>query len=380
MSAFILKNAMIYDYKKKSLAKKDIQVENGIIITIESEIKDNADLKVIDAKNQILLPGMIDIHNDEIENAISPKRNCFFCEEDVFHHLMLGFYSSGITTVYHALAYSIEPGIRNYSTAHEILKQLERFKTHFVFPNSLKINLRVEITSDWTSLVSFIDEFRNLIGIITLCDHSPNNKQEWSIQKYKRYLSSRALIDEHSYKELLKKMVLNKQRNLKLQEGLVNLLKEKKYIVGIHDLVGSDEYIVNIDFAEFPTNLNVIDFLKNKKKCIAMGAPNLRQGKSINNNISAGSVCKNEKCDILCSDYNRISMLKSVYTFSQFQKRDFFEDYKMVSFNPSKLLNVKKGQIRKGYEADFILVTFENENIKVHKTFIGGKMAYESCF
>ena len=57
----LLKNARVIDYKNKLDGKRDILLEDNKISKISNEINEKAD-RVIDCKNYIIIPGMIDMH------------------------------------------------------------------------------------------------------------------------------------------------------------------------------------------------------------------------------------------------------------------------------------------------------------------------------
>jgi len=375
MKTFIIKNVLVYCYEQKRIQKRDIQIKDGRIYEIADVIDTDLNtLGFMDGGGCMLLPGMIDLHNDEIEGAVAPKRGCFFCDDSQFEDLMLGYYSSGITTVYHAVSFSAEPGIRNEANAHKLIAHLKKFKSSFRFPGSIKINLRAELTSDWTYMQSVINEFRDEINVISFGDHSPDNRQGWTKDKFYRYILSRAKIGQDDYEKLLERMYLNKRKNVSVFPSFIQEQREKGIVIGLHDLTEETECVSGMDFGEFPTNMKMIDYLRVKGKKVVMGAPNIRNGKSINNNVSAFDVCKAEKCHILCSDYDHVSMLQCLRMYDE----RFFDWYQYVSENPAKLLGLNKGKIEIGYDADFILVDSDKGHLHVRKTIIGGKLAYES--
>lgn len=57
----LLKNGTVLDYASKTNEKLDILIENGKIVKIEKDIKEEVD-KVIDCTNLYIMPGMIDMH------------------------------------------------------------------------------------------------------------------------------------------------------------------------------------------------------------------------------------------------------------------------------------------------------------------------------
>ena len=57
----VLKNGTVLDYASKTNEKLDILIEDGKIVKIEKDIKENAD-KIVDCTNLYIMPGMIDMH------------------------------------------------------------------------------------------------------------------------------------------------------------------------------------------------------------------------------------------------------------------------------------------------------------------------------
>ncbi len=57
----LLKNGTVLDYASNTNEKLDVLIENGKIIKIEKNIKEEAD-KVLDCTNLYIMPGMIDMH------------------------------------------------------------------------------------------------------------------------------------------------------------------------------------------------------------------------------------------------------------------------------------------------------------------------------
>ena len=261
---------------------------------------------------------------------------------------MLGYYANGITSANIAVSYSIEPGIRNADKAITILQEIKEYKKKFRFHSNLKVNLRVEMSADWSNLFNVIDQYLEEIAIVTLCDHSPNNMQNWSIHKYNRYISERSKMTNSEFTSLITQIELNKKKNSNSIHALLCELKKKKIVVGIHDMCCTTEYDANIDFGEFPTSTELIDYLHKENKYVVLGTPNIRNGGSINNNISCLDACKHDKCDILCSDYDRNSVLPSVSILNPALDTGFYKCFKRLSENPARLLGIKKGVISPG--------------------------------
>ncbi len=57
-----IKGGDVFLSDKKSIKKKDILIHDGKILRIEDEIEIEEDIKIIDAKNKLITPGLIDFH------------------------------------------------------------------------------------------------------------------------------------------------------------------------------------------------------------------------------------------------------------------------------------------------------------------------------
>jgi dihydroorotase len=57
-----IKNGEVFDSKIKRFQKKDILIANGKIRSIQAEITSEKDMKIVDAENKLVVPGLIDFH------------------------------------------------------------------------------------------------------------------------------------------------------------------------------------------------------------------------------------------------------------------------------------------------------------------------------
>lgn len=373
----LIKNIVIYDYQKQEVNKVDIYIEGKKIAKIDKNIESKCKI-VIDGRGKFILPGIIDVHSDVVENMISPKRNMFILNESILQQLLMSNFVCGITTSYQAIAYSYEPGIRNSKYAIEFVKVLEDFRQRNEMAKMLNINLRIEMTSNLNPLIQSKILNKDCVSLVSICDHSVGNSQHWDEEKFSRYLSERAKMSSDSIKNLICEMEKNRRANYNKFCDLLNKYSSRKRKICLHDIGKVEDTIVypNFDIAEFPTNEEIINWVLHKNKGVVMGAPNIYNGKSINGNVMAYDICRKDKCTILCSDYSRETMLPSITLLSNGDLDVFMDYYKLVSLNPAEYLNFKKGKVCEGYDADLILVSDILSKPKIEYTICGGKIGY----
>src|SRR6202166_1555170 len=80
----------------------------------------------IDADGLIVLPGIVDIHGDAFERQMMPRPGVGFPIDIALLDSDRQVLASGITTVFHGVTWSWEPGLRRPENARMVLEGIER--------------------------------------------------------------------------------------------------------------------------------------------------------------------------------------------------------------------------------------------------------------
>ncbi len=81
---------------------------------------------IIDASDLLVLPGIIDIHGDAFERQIMPRPGVQFSHVLALLDTDRQLAAAGITTAYHGLTLSWEPGLRSVDAAANFLQVLKK--------------------------------------------------------------------------------------------------------------------------------------------------------------------------------------------------------------------------------------------------------------
>src|ERR1700674_5160818 len=100
---------------------------SGIIRAIDS---DGSAEQCIDASGLMVLPGIVDIHGDAFERQMMPRPGVGFPLDIAFLESDRQAIANGITTVFHGVTWSWEPGLRGPDNARAILQSLEDLRPH----------------------------------------------------------------------------------------------------------------------------------------------------------------------------------------------------------------------------------------------------------
>ena len=92
------------------------------------------DCRKIDGRGMMLLPGIIDLHSDALENAIEPRPGSLFplnIALTEFDKILVG---CGITTMFHCVAFMIsddrQRSLRTNEKALSIIHEINRLASH----------------------------------------------------------------------------------------------------------------------------------------------------------------------------------------------------------------------------------------------------------
>src|SRR5215471_13036837 len=85
----------------------------------------------IDARGLMVLPGIVDIHGDAFERQLMPRPGVHFAMDIALFDTDRQVIANGITTVFHGVTWSWEPGLRGADNARAILDCLDRLRPRF---------------------------------------------------------------------------------------------------------------------------------------------------------------------------------------------------------------------------------------------------------
>ena len=359
MTKTILANAQIVLPSEVILGQ--IHLEDGQITAIEGgkTIPQGA----IDVQGDLVMPGLIELHTDNIERHLEPrpKVNWPHLSAILAHDAELA--SVGITTVFDALRVgSVRSSKSNYgeyarALANEILdlrqKGLLRI-SHF-------LHLRAEVCSE--SLVEEMAKFgpEDRIGIVSLMDHTPGERQFRDLNKLREYMVGKHGVSEAGFQEEIatRKAMTAKYGALHVQTAV---LESRRYgaTLASHDDTTAEQVAVSAEqgagFAEFPTTIEAARACRDKGISVMMGAPNLIRGGSHSGNVAAHELAELGLLDILSSDYVPSSLLSAALQLGDLWG-DMARAITTVTSAPAKATGLAdRGRLEVGARADVIRV------------------------
>ena len=338
-----------------------VTIEQGKItgLTEGAKVPDGA----IDCTGDFVIPGLVELHTDNLERHIEPRPKVDWPHLPalIAHDGELA--STGITTVFDAMRVgSIHGGKGRYTDyARGLANELLAAQAEGVFKISHFLHLRAEICSDTLldELATFTRQDR--IGILSLMDHTPGQRQFRDLDAMRTYVTKkRGMTDAEFAAHVENLLDLQSRNGAKHEEGAIKQATRLGAVLASHDDTTAGHVATSaangVGFAEFPTTLEAAETCRTHGIAIMMGAPNLVRGGSHSGNVAAEALARADLLDVLSSDY-----VPSALLLSAFQLADIWNDLPRaiatVTANPAHAARLKdRGALKAGMRGDVLRV------------------------
>lgn len=357
-------NEQIYTNYRLQLPNEEVVgtlvVRDGLIADIQPDVTFTGQ----DGQGEYLMPGLIELHTDNLERCMSPRPGIQWPMESavVFHDKQL--VSAGVTTVYDAIALGdVFPGSLRMTHFGGMIDALYQGQLAGRFAAEHRLHLRCEVS--YKDVLPITEEYveHPLLSLISLMDHTPGQRQFVNIDKYKEYYTGKHGVPASIIDAFIQQRQQEQQQyGDKNTAALVQLVKSKNVAIASHDDATAAHVQEAIDngatIAEFPTTLEAASVAHQQGLSILMGAPNIVLGGSHSGNISAMELVQHEQVDILSSDYAPHSLLQAVFIIAIKMAQPLYEAMRLVTSNPAKAVNLfhNRGSLEVGKRADLITV------------------------
>jgi len=384
---------MVLNIKNATIVLPDEVINNASITIVDGKI-DKIDGcldegTVIDAKGAYLLPGMIDIHSDHIEQAIEPRPGSLMETEFAISVQEKQLINSGITTMYHSMSMwrPVISGLsRKTLREGELLeKVIKEIIAAVKAPRLIdhKLHIRFDITN-----IEALDPLMGIlkdgeISLLSFMDHTPGQGQYRDVEKARASIKAYNphLSEEETEKRFNERMNVDKVTNAKLAE-IAEFAVSKGISIASHD----DDSVEKVDFvknelkatiSEFPVELEVARYATKAGMATLGGAANVLMGKSHSGNLSAIEGVLDNCISMLCSDYYPPAMLKAVFKLHRDFNLPLHQCVKLVSSAPAKAVGIdgEVGSIEVGKKADLIMVDASCKYTNITNVITNGKIA-----
>ena len=339
-----------------------VTIEDGVIAAIDG-VTDAPD--AVDFAGDFLLPGIIDLHTDNIEHHLHPRPAVRWPSSvaAVLNHdwQVLG---AGITTVLDSLS------MGDYDTKGQRTAMLEaaisavtQAKAGGLLKADHYFHFRCELSD-----AGLLDLARRHIDnpalrLVSMMDHTPGQGQWHNLEIYRAYRRKKSGVvftDQEWDVYIAGRLESQALHVTPSRAWIADAAKARGIPMASHD----DTTTADVDRAhadaiaisEFPTTIEAARHAHDLGMQNVMGAPNIVLGGSHSGNVSAMALADEGLLDILTSDYVPASMLHAAFILAQ-RGLELHDAIAMVSARPAAALGfADRGQIATGLRADLLRV------------------------
>jgi alpha-D-ribose 1-methylphosphonate 5-triphosphate diphosphatase len=355
-------------------------VRDGLIADIQPDVVTIGE----DGRGDYLMPGLVELHTDNLETCISPRPGIRWPLEaaTIYHDREIA--AAGITTVCDAIAIGdVTPTSIRCTQFDATIDAIHRRQQDGGFSVDHRLHLRCELGFDRVYDVAERYASSHLLALISLMDHTPGQRQFVDIDKFKEYYAGKHGVKNEEMDRFIQDRLDDQQRNAESsRRALVTLTQERGIPLASHD----DETIEHVRIAlqdgaaiaEFPTTFAAAKEAHTKGLQVMVGAPNLVLGGSHSGNIAAMDLVENDLVDIISSDYVPLSLMQSALTIARKIGKPLHETIRPITINPAKAIGLDgdRGSLEIGKRADLAIVRDDGGVPRIKATIVrGGRVA-----
>jgi alpha-D-ribose 1-methylphosphonate 5-triphosphate diphosphatase len=334
-----------------------------------------------DMGGDLVMPGLIELHTDNLERHIEPRPKVDWphAAAIIAHDAELA--SVGITTVFDALRVGsvVSKAKANYGEyARALADEIVALRDAGALRINHLIHLRAEVCSE--TLIAELDKFgpEDGIGIVSLMDHTPGQRQFRDMTQLKNYVCGKHGFSDAEFEEHI-----DGQKALSALVGAAHeaaaVAASQRYgaVLASHDDTTRDQVMQSArhgaQFAEFPTTVDAAQACRDHGIAVMMGAPNLIRGGSHSGNVAAKALAEADLLDILSSDYVPSSLLSSALMLGDIWG-DLPRGVATVTKAPAEATGLTdRGVIALGRRADLIRVARFGTAGMLRGTWVAGR-------
>lgn len=318
----------------------------------------------IDCDGDLLIPGLVELHTDNMERHIMPRPGTFWPVASAILNHDREIAAAGITTVFDALSVGMEDsGTLRTKLIGEFPTAIDELRGHGALKADHRLHLRCEVSSE--ALLRQLDALigRPSVGLVSVMDHTPGQRQFVSLEKFGEYYKGKFAMSDAAFDAFAKGRIENSHRySAPNRAAVVAIAAERGLRIASHDdatLAHVEEAVRDgITIAEFPTTMDAAIASHRAGMGVLMGGPNIVRGGSHSGNIAAKDLAAAGVLDIISSDYVPSSLLYGALLLAGATVAvPLAKAIALVTRNPARAAGLAdRGEIAVGLRADLVRV------------------------
>lgn len=338
-----------------------LTIQDGVIDRIDTGVVTLAG--AVDCEGGYLIPGMVELHTDNMEKHFSPRPGVTWPGTAAFKVHDAQMISAGITTVFDAISVGdVVDGSARLSNLHRMADALSECREKGLNRAEHLLHLRCEVSHEGTltNFAALLEQHQ--VRLVSVMDHSPGQRQFADIDKYRQYYQGKyKLSDAEMEAFIIRQIEASRLYSDSYRREICGICHREGIPLASHD-DATEAHVeesagYNMVIAEFPTTHEAARSAHQRGMQVLMGAPNVVRGGSHSGNIAAHSLATEGLLDILSSDYYPSSLLDAAFKLADSEENGYSlsDAVALVTRHPAAAADLEdRGSIGIGLKADLV--------------------------
>ncbi|HEY3847090.1 MAG TPA: alpha-D-ribose 1-methylphosphonate 5-triphosphate diphosphatase [Acetobacteraceae bacterium] len=332
----------------------DLLLADGRIAAIGSEARGGP---TFDARGLRVLPGIVDIHGDAFERQLQPRPGVDFPPDIALADTEAQLLANGITTAFHGITLSWEPGLRSLDGWVALLAALRARP----WTCDMRVHLRWEAFNLDALDTALADIGAGHVDLVAFNDHTPSILKKIADPVAGAKYSDRAGMKLEAFRTLAERIGGRADAVPGAQARIAAAARDAGIPLASHDDATVPTRTafreLGARICEFPMAEEVGEAARNAGDWVVMGSPNVVRGRSHIGWASAARLAEAGICNVLSSDYYYPAMLRAALILAGRGVLDLAQAWALISTNPARAAGLSdRGIISPGKRADLVVL------------------------
>ena len=358
MTETILTNANLV--LRDRLQHGTVVVRDGVIVSIDATISHAAG--AIDLEGDYLMPGVVDVHTDNLERQVQPRINARWPSRSAMLSHDQQTAAAGVTTVLDALCLGdLGFEAERTKTFHDGVRDLDALAGTGLLKSEHFLHLRCEMpATDMLELFEPVADHPR-VRMVSFMDHSPGVGQYADIENYRRLRRRGGMSEPEIDLRIAQLKAQREAWRRPNREALLALVAHLDISLASHDdqtLADIDENVADgIMISEFPVRMEAAVAARARGMTVIAGAPNIVRGGSHSGNVGAADLLRAGTVDAFASDYFPAALVEAAFLCVVQCDISLPDAVAMITDSPARMARLPdRGRIEQGLRADLLRV------------------------
>jgi alpha-D-ribose 1-methylphosphonate 5-triphosphate diphosphatase len=351
----------------------DVTVADGCIAALDGL----GGGRTLDARGLLVLPGIVDLHGDAFERQMQPRPGVNFPVDLALAETEMQLLGNGITTAYHGVTLSWEPGLRGLAAWQAVTAALHAGD----WVCDMRLHLRWEAFNIDALPVALDDIAAGRVGLLAFNDHTPAILRRLDDPATAAKYAERGGVTPAELRDIADRAAARRGEVDAATAQIAAAAREAGIPMASHDDASVEDRTafraLGARISEFPMTEAVAHAARAAGDAVVMGSPNVVRGGSHLGWASAAVMAEAGICTVLTSDYYYPCLPRAPFELARRGGLDLARAWALVSANPAAAAGLAdRGRIAPGLRADLVLVAEIDGLPRVMATVAGGRLAH----